>query len=172
MRAIAILALCACGGYGDQIEREKVRFHCGNRVASYTAVNHLSGKEAGVEIDCQDAGPRLRRWRVDKDGARVEDSRFMTPVEFDKLWTDIDGTGWRYMHDCTNGSGNKKDPIFRFELRDETDQKAFKCQAPQAPFPYNGIVDPLDFAAYKGRKQLGDDEPAEAKELDKKHPYQ
>ena len=33
-----------------------------------------------------------------------------------------------------------------------------------------GIVDPLDFAAFKGRKQLGDDEPGELKELDKKHP--
>jgi hypothetical protein len=166
----ALLVVTACGGYRDQIEREKVSFHCGKRVASYTAIHHMSGDEAGVEIDCAAAGPRLRRWKVDKAGTRVEDSRSMTPVEFDKLWTEIDGVGWRYMSDCTNGSGNKRDPVYTFDFKDETDQKSFSCQAPRMPFPYNGIVDPLDFAAFKGRKQLGDDEPAEAKELDKKHP--
>jgi hypothetical protein len=35
------------------------------------------------------------------------------------------------------------------------------------PYPYNDISDPLDMLANSG-KQLGDDEPADAKALDKK----
>lgn len=36
------------------------------------------------------------------------------------------------------------------------------------PYPYNDITDPLDLLSQQGRSQLGDDEPADAKALDKK----
>ena len=36
------------------------------------------------------------------------------------------------------------------------------------PFPYNSLVDPLDEAAQRAGKQLGDDEPADLKKYEKK----
>jgi hypothetical protein len=89
-------------------------------------------------------------------------------MEFDDLWTQVEGTGWRNLSDCGNGSLDKNSPVIQFEIRDDSDQKQFSCKAPQMPYPYNDIVDPLALAAQQGKKQLGDDEPADAKALDNK----
>jgi hypothetical protein len=163
------LALAACGGgQRAQIEREAQRFDCRGRRASYMAAHHLAGDEIGVQIDCADAGPRIKRWRTDRSGTHQEDARSMTPGEFDKLWREIDGTGWPNLRDCNNGTGGKRDPIYVFDIKDDQNQASFQCQSQSMPYPYNGIVDPLDLAAQQGRRQLGDDEPAEMKALDHK----
>lgn len=166
---VAVLGLCACGGgRREQIAREAQPFDCRGRRASYIATHHMAGDEIGVQIDCADAGPRIKRWRTDKVGNRQEDSRGLTPGEFDKVWREIDGTGWTNLRDCSNGTGGKHDPIYTFDIKDDQNQASFQCQSQSMPYPYNDIVDPLDLAAQAGRRQLGDDEPPEMKALDRK----
>jgi hypothetical protein len=166
---LAGAGLAACGGARrEQIEREAQRFDCRGRRASYTVAHHLAADEIGVQIDCADAGPRIKRWRTDKAGKRLEDARGLTPGEFDKVWREIDGTGWPYLHDCGNGTGGRLDPIYLFDIKDDQNRASFQCQSQSMPYPYNDIVDPLDLAAQVGRRQLGDDEPAEIKALDRK----
>jgi hypothetical protein len=163
------LGMCACGGsQREQIAREAQRFDCRGRRASYVAEHHMAGNEIGVQIDCADAGPRIKRWRTDKAGTRQEDARSLTPGEFDKVWREIDGTGWPNLHDCGNGTGGRLEPIYVFDIKDDQNQASFQCQSQSMPYPYNDIVDPLDLAAQEGRRQLGDDEPKEMKALD--HP--
>jgi hypothetical protein len=162
------LGLGACGGARrEQIARETQVFDCRGRRASYVAAHHMAG-EIGVQIECADTGPRIKRWRTDKAGTRLEDARSLTPGEFDKVWKEIDGTGWTYLHDCSNGTGGKLDPIYQFDIKDDQNQAAFQCQSQSMPYPYNDIVDPLDLAAQAGRRQLGDDEPAEMKARERK----
>jgi len=121
----------------------------------------MAGDELGVQIDCAQAGPRIQRWRTDKQGTRQDDAHSLTPGQFDEIWKEIDGTGWPNMHDCTNGTAGKNDPIYLFDVKDDQNRASFQCQSQTMPYPYNDIVDPLDLAAQNGRKQLGDDEPAE-----------
>ena len=166
--ALAACAAAACGGQREQIEREAQRFDCRGRRASYTVAHHLAANEIGVQIDCADAGPRIKRWRTDKAGKRQQDARQLTPGEFDKVWREIDGTGWPYLHDCGNGTGGRHDPVYTFEIKDDQNKASFQCQSQSMPYPYNDIVDPLDLAAQVGRHQLGGDEPAELKALDHK----
>lgn len=163
----AALAL-ACGGSRKPVERESQAFDCRDRVASYLATKHISGDEIGVQIDCAQAGPRIKRWKSDKAGARKEDARALTAGEFDKIWAEIDGTGWPNLRDCANGTLGKSDPVYVFDVHDDQNKASFQCQTRTVPYPYNGITDPLDFAAQQGKSQLGDDEPAELKALDKK----
>ncbi|HEU4734277.1 MAG TPA: hypothetical protein VFT22_40575 [Kofleriaceae bacterium] len=163
----AVLCGFACGGsQREQVAREAQPFQCRNRVASYVVAHHLAGDELGVQIDCAQAGPRIKRWRSDKLGNRQEDAHSLTPGEFDSVWKEIDGTGWPNLHDCTNGTAGKQDPIYTFDVKDDQNQASFQCQSQSMPYPYNDIVDPLDLAAQKGRRQLGDDEPVEMKQRD------
>lgn len=165
---IAAVLLSACGGRQRQADREARAFECRDRSASYMAVKHIAGEEIGVLIDCEAAGPRIKRWKQVKGAARVEDERAITPVDFDKVWKEIDGTGWTYLKDCSNGSLDKRDPVYVFDIKDDSNKASFQCQTREVPYPYNDITDALDLLATQGRKQLGDDEPAEAKALDKK----
>lgn len=164
MMALVLGAGCG-GGQREQIERERQSFHCRNRIASYVANHHMSGDELGVQIDCAQLGPRIVRWKSDKMGNRQEDAHGLTPGEFDAIWKEIDGTGWPNLRDCSNG-GTKRDPTYQFDIKDDQNKASFACQASSMPYPYNDIVDPLDLAAQTGRKQLGDDEPAEMKARD------
>ncbi len=169
MRWVVLAAvLAACGGNRKQIDSEQQRFTCRDRVASYTAVKHISGDEIGVQVDCAEAGPRIKRWRTDKNGKHEEDARPITPGEFDKTWREIAGTGWENLKDCTNGTLDKRDPVYHFEVKDDQNSSSFECQTREVPYPYNDISNALDLAANQGRKQLGDDEPADAKALDHK----
>lgn len=164
-----LFVLAACGhGQPHVADESTSNFQCRARSVSYLAAHHMGGSEIGVEMDCAAQGPRIKRWRTDKAGNRQEDSRSMTPAEFDKVWNDIDGTGWANLKDCTNGSGGKEAPVYQFDIKDDQNTGSFSCQSVQQPYPYNDIVTPLDQAAAAGKGQLGDDEPAEMKELDKK----
>lgn len=163
---IGLLAVAACGG--AQRGGEQVSFACKERSASYLAVKHISGDEIGVVMDCSAAGPRIKRWRQDKHGKRDEDTRAISPTEFDKTWSEIAGTGWENLKDCGNGSLDKHDPVYTFDIKDDQNKASFSCQTRDVPYPYFDITNALDLAANQGRKQLGDDEPAEAKALDKK----
>ncbi|MBX3161449.1 MAG: hypothetical protein KF773_36145 [Deltaproteobacteria bacterium] len=168
--ALAVVLVAACGASDQERARREIQpFKCHDRSVSYTAAKHLAGQELGVLLDCAEAGPRLQRWKMDKSGTRVEDARNMTPREFDDIWRQIDGAGWPNMRDCT-GSGKKQDPVYTFDVKDDQNKATFQCQAATMPFPWNTIVDPLDAAAQRSGKQLGDDEPAELKALDKKKP--
>jgi hypothetical protein len=165
---IIVVALAACSGRQSRADREAREFNCRDRKASYIAVKHIAGEELGVQIDCAEVGPRIKRWRTHKDGKRDEDERALTPVDFDKTWREIDATGWPTMTDCRNGSLEKTDPVYVYDIQDDTNKKSFQCQTREVPYPYNDITDALDLMAAQGRKQLGDDEPAEAKALDHK----
>jgi hypothetical protein len=164
---IFTLAASACGG-NKQIARDQQRFDCRERVASYMAVKDIGGEERGVQIDCAEAGPRIKRWKTDRQGNRQEDARGMTPGEFDKVWTEIEGTGWQNLKDCSNGTLLKTDPVYQFDVADDQNKSSFTCQTREVPYPYFDITNVLDLAAHQGRKQLGDDEPADAKALDRK----
>jgi hypothetical protein len=143
-------------------------FQCKERSVSYMATKHISGDEVGVLMDCAEAGPRLKRWRQDKAGKRDEDVRFISPKEFDKTWGEIAGIGWENLKDCDNGTLGKSDPVYVFDVKDDQNKASFQCQTKTVPYPYFDITNALDLAATQGRKQLGDDEPADAKALDRK----
>jgi hypothetical protein len=164
---VVVIALAGCGGRQKQANAEMQDFRCRDRFAIYTVKHHIGG-ELGVQLDCADAGPRISRWRVERDGTRQEDARGMTPGEFDKVWGEIDSSGWALLKDCTTGSLGEKDPLYQFRMSDDQQQGEFKCQSVTLPFPYNTIVDALDMAASQGRKQLGDPEPDDLKQYDKK----
>ena len=149
--------------------REAQPFECKDRYASYMTSHHMSGDEIGVQMDCGN-GPRITRWKTSRTGERLEDSRPLSPGEFDDIWRQIDGVGWAFLKDCTNGTGGKTDPIYQFEIKDDQNQSSFQCQTREMPFPYSAIVNPMNLAAVQGRKQLGDDEPEDLKALDRKKP--
>ena len=159
-------AVAACSG--GQRRGEGQDFRCRERMASYIAVKHIGGEEIGVLMDCEAAGPRVKRWRVDKQGNRIEDEHAVTPSAFVRAWREIDGTGWAFLKNCSNGSLEKRDPVYVFDIKDDQQSAKFECQTREVPYPYNDITDPLDLLAQKSGKQLGDDEPADAKALDKK----
>lgn len=165
---IFVAAVAACGGRQHQADQEARDFDCRDRSASYIATGHIAADELGVQLDCATAGPRILRWKVDKTGHRIDDERALSPADFDRTWREIDGTGWPGMIDCTNGSMEKNDPVYVFDIKDDTNQASFSCQTREVPYPYNDITDALDLMAAQGRGQLGDDEPDDAKALDHK----
>jgi hypothetical protein len=170
MRSHVLVLLVACGPSArQQAMREAQDFDCKDRYVSYMTSHHMSGDEIGVQMDCVN-GPRIKRWKVSRTGNRIEDGHPLSPGEFDDIWRQIDGVGWAYLNDCTNGTGGKTDPVYVFEVKDDQQQKTFQCQSTTMPYPYSAIVNPMDLAAAQGRKQLGDDEPEALKELDKKKP--
>ena len=166
--ALTPIVGAACSGRQQRADREAQDFECRDRTASYVATKHIAGDELGVLIDCAEAGPRLKRWRTDKAGKRDEEIRALSPVDFNKTWREIDATGWPFLKDCSNGSLEKRDPVYVFDVKDDTNTTTFQCQTREVPYPYNDITDALDMLASQGRKQLVDDEPADAKALDKK----
>ncbi len=169
MKTTILLAFAvACGGSQHGGGGGAAGFACKERSASYMATKHISGDELGILMDCTEAGPRIKRWKQDRTGKRDEDSRAISPAEFEKVWGEIAGTGWENLHDCGNGSLDKHDPVYVFDIKDDQSKSSFQCQTREVPFPYFDITNALDFAAHQGRKQLGDDEPADAKALDKK----
>jgi hypothetical protein len=169
MRNLLLLVLVACGPSRQQTARaEQQDFQCKDRLVSYVVSGHIGASELGVQMDCSE-GPRIKRWKVDKQGKRLDDTRAMSPAEFERVWREIDGSGWVYLKDCANGTGGKQDPIYVFDIKDDSNKVSFQCQSTSMPYPYNGLVDPLDVAAHQGRGQLGDDEPDDMKALDKKH---
>ena len=167
--AAAACVAGACGGGARELaQREAQDFECRDRIVSYTATGHIGGDELGVQMDCAAAGPRIKRWKTDRTGNRIDDARSLAPSEFDRVWREIAGTGWENLKDCTTGTLGKQDPVYVFDIKDDQNQATFQCQSTTLPFPYNGIADPLDVAAQRGRGQLGDEEPAELKALDQK----
>ena len=65
-----VSALAACGGRQNQADREAHQFECRDRSATYKASKHIAGEEIGVALDCAESGPRIKRWKVDKNGKR------------------------------------------------------------------------------------------------------
>ena len=167
-RVIFMAVLAACGGRQNQANREAIDFDCRDRSASYIATGHIAADELGVMLDCAEAGPRIRRWKTDKQGQRTADERALSPADFNKTWREIDATGWPNLTDCSNGSLEKTDPVYVFDIKDDTNKASFQCQTREVPYPYNDITDALDLMAAQGRGQLGDDEPADLKALDHK----
>lgn len=163
-----VLGLVACGGAQRNANEHSINFDCRDRRASYIATKHIAGDEVGVQMDCGEVGPRIMRWRTDKQGHRIEDSHALSPGDFDRTWKEIDGTGWENLRDCTNGSLEPRDPVYVFDVKDDQNKASFSCQTREVPYPYNDITDVLDVMAAKGQKQLGDPESADLKELDKK----
>jgi hypothetical protein len=164
---VAVL-VAACSGAQKRANQDQQSFNCRDRIASYVATGHISGDELGVQMDCAEAGPRIKRWRTDKAGKREEDAHALSPADFDRTWKEIDGTGWENLRDCGNGSLEKRDPVYQFDIKDDQNQASFSCQTREVPYPYTDITDVLDLMAQKGRGQLGDDEPADMKAMDHK----
>ncbi|MCX5744523.1 MAG: hypothetical protein NT062_18685 [Proteobacteria bacterium] len=165
---VIVVALAACGASAkQQAQREQVAFNCKERIASYVASHHMAGDEVGVQLDCTD-GPRVKRWKTDKAGKRNEETIPLSPIEFEKVWREIDGTGWPNMKDCLGGTAGKNDPVYVFDIKDDQNQVSFSCQSRSMPYPYDKIVDPLDMVGLNHKGQLGDDEPDDLKKFDKR----
>ena len=162
-----IIVVAACGGHHNTTASQGESFTCRDRTVSYMATMG-GGAETGVQMDCKEAGPRIKRWKTDKAGKHDEDTRPITPGEFEKVWSQVDGTGWPNLRDCANGTLKKGDPVYTFDVKDDQNTASFQCQTSEMPYPYHDISQPLDLAANQGQKQLGDDEPADIKALDKK----
>ena len=167
MRSALLLLVLGCGARQRQATDEAQDFTCKDRLVSYVVSHHMGGDEVGVQMDCG-KGPAIKRWKIDKKGTRIDDARSLTPREFDKVWSEINGSGWENLKDCANGTGGDRDPIYVFDIKDDQNKASFQCQSQSMPYPYNTIVDPLDVAAQSGRGQLGDPEPEDLKQLDKK----
>jgi hypothetical protein len=157
-RVVLMAVLVACGGTNKQVRREQQAFDCKDRYATYIVVGDISGDERGVQLDCADAGPRIKRWTTDKQGAHQEDARNVTPGQFETAWTQIQGTGWENLKDCTNGSGGKRDPVYQFDIKDDENKSSFSCQTRDVPYPYFDITNSLDQLANSGVHQLGGDD--------------
>jgi hypothetical protein len=141
------VTLAGCGNpHKDELERNR-NFDCRDRTVSYMAVGGLVAAELGLMMDCRDAGPRIVRWTVDKNGVRDETSHSLSVTEFDRTWDKIDGTGWLYLKDC-EGTGEDGDPIYNFEVVDWNGTASFACQnSGPMPYPYHVLVDQLDMLA-------------------------
>lgn len=168
MKTLALfLFVAACGAHHGNTSSEEADFSCRDRFVSYTAT-FGAGAEHGVQMDCKDAGPRIKRWRTRRDGKHDEDTRSIDPAAFEKVWAQVAGTGWENLHDCANGTMDKGDPVYAFVVVDDQNKATFKCLTRDVPYPYNDFTTPLDLAANQGQPQLGDDEPEDAKALDQK----
>jgi len=166
-RALLLIGLVACGpSVKTAAQRDAIDFQCKERVASYVASGHMAADEVGVQLDCAD-GPRVKRWKSDNAGRRDEQVIAISPAEFDKVWKEIDGVGWPNLKNCTNGDSDKA-PLYIFDIKDDQNKVSFECQSSSMPFPYNNIVDPLDMVGLAHQGQLGDDEPDELKQFDKR----
>ena len=166
-RVVLLAVLAGCGGTNKQVQREQQAFDCKDRYATYIVVGDISGDERGVQLDCADAGPRIKRWKTDKTGKHVEDSRNITPGQFDTAWTQIQGTGWENLKDCSNGSLGKRDPVYQFDIKDDQNKASFSCQTREVPYPYFDITNSLDQLAMQGVQQLGGDVPDDLDQKDK-----
>ena len=166
-RVVLLAVLAGCGGTKAQVQREQQAFDCKDRYATYIVAGDISGSERGVQLDCADAGPRIKRWKADKNGKRDEDARNITPGQFETAWTQIAGTGWENLKDCTNGSLGKRDPVYQFDIHDDQNKASFSCQTREVPYPYFDITNSLDQLAMQGVKQLGGDEPDDLDQKDK-----
>ena len=76
LRLLACVAGACGAGMREQARREAQdvpvpRPH--RRATSRRATS--AGDEIGVQMDCADAGPRIKRWKTDKTGNRIEDAR-------------------------------------------------------------------------------------------------
>lgn len=148
---VTVLALgTACGGKqhgGGGESDDGSLFNCKQRSAEYIVVGSMAGEELGVALDCADAGPRVRRWRVAREGTRDEAAHSLTPREFDDIWTRIQDTGWANLKDC--GAASKSgDPVYTFDVKDTQAASSFSCSGRgDLPFPYSTLVDELDQAA-------------------------
>ena len=152
----ALVAAAGCGGGARGTRGDGDGFECRDRRASYLVSGSLAGEEVGVQMDCAERGPRLRRWVVGKGGDRDERARSMTPGEFDDIWSRIEGAGWRFLKDCDSGAAST-DPVYTFDVVDWNGSVSFACAGRgELPFPYGGIVDELDQAAASMRDRPGE----------------
>jgi len=141
--AVMISASGACGPKTPAEPASWANFQCNDRKAAYFVVGSMTGNEAGVELSCAKAGPTISRYTVDKSGTKAEDSRAISPGEFDASWTRIDGAGWRNLGDCAGDKG-KNVPVYQFDISDDEGKASFECDALHPDFPYGSIVQELD----------------------------
>ena len=144
MKKIVFVVLVAgCGGKQHGGAEDMAYFQCKDRSAEYIVVGSLAGEELGVALDCKDAGPRVRRWKVDSNGTRDDAAHSLTPGEFDDVWARIQDTGWANLKDC--GPSKAGDPVYTFDVKNDQASASFSCSGRgQLPFPYSSLVDELD----------------------------
>jgi len=161
---VAVALLAACGNPHKDTLAENADFDCHDRTASYVVMGSLTAAEVGVQVDCSVAGPRVVRWTVTRDGNRDEYSGSLGVHEFDRMWEKLEGAGWRYLKDC-EGTGQPEDPVYTFDVKDWNGAATFACtNGGPLPFPYNTIVDELDFkAAAAAPKDRGRPDPEDLK---------
>jgi hypothetical protein len=157
--ALAALAAAApaCGGRQHAAAESDRLFQCKGRSAEYIVVGGIGGDEVGVALDCADAGPRVRRWKVAQDGTREEGAKSLTPGEFDDVWARIEAAGWRNIQDCPQAAA-QGDPAYSFDVKNDDDKASFSCSGRgQLPFPWGSLVDELDQAAARVTGHAHDD---------------
>jgi hypothetical protein len=144
---IAAVACAACSGGQHVREHEAAAFDCRGRTISYVAAHAMAAAEVGIIMDCTN-GPHIKQWTVDaKTNERKESAREMSAGEFNKVWSEIAGTGWENLKDCKRGDGGKSAPLYQFDIKDDQNSASFSCQSLNVPYPYNDLVDPLNAAA-------------------------
>lgn len=141
----ALVLVAACGGNDKQrMPSTWANFDCKDRKVSYFVVGGMAAEEAGITIACAaPEGPHVMRYTLDKDGTRTEDSAAMTPGEFEDVWTQIEGTGWRHLDDCAPDAGDDV-PVYQFDVADWNGSATIGCDALRPEYPYNIFVDTLD----------------------------
>jgi hypothetical protein len=146
MKKIAFVILVGCGGSQHGGGESLASFQCKERSAEYIVVGGMAGDELGVALDCKDAGPRVRRWRVAHDGTRDDAAKSLSPGEFDDVWARIQDSGWANLKDC--GPAKSGDPVYTFDVKNDQNAASFSCAGRgELPFAYQTIVNELDQSA-------------------------
>ena len=141
--------LCACGPKsGDKAaSRDLSQFECNDRMISYMVAGGFGAEEAGVTVECDNANPRLTKWRSE-EGERSESVHYLTADQFDTLWKNIDASGWRHVdEDCKNPDAEDGDPAYLIEVGDHASSVTLSCEGKTLPFPYDRLVNELDLRA-------------------------
>ena len=162
--------LAACGGTkrASAARAAGVRLQGPDRRATWSS-HDISGDERGVQIDCAEAGPRIKRWKTDKNGTRQEDARALTPGEFDNAWQEVDGhglgepQGLHERHRSRSATRSTSSTSRTTRTRRRSRARRARCPTRTSTSRTRSTC-----SAWQGVKQLGDDEPADAKALDKK----
>ena len=123
----------------------------GPRGVATSRRKHISGDEVGVQMDCKEAGPRIKRWRTDKLGNRQDDTHSITPRRVRAT------CGTRSTAPAGRTSTIARTAAARRAIRSTCStsrttrtRRRSRARPATMPYPYNDITDPLDLARAAG----------------------
>ena len=144
--------------------REQQPFNCKDRIASYIASSHMGGDELGVQMDCAEAGPRIKRWRTDKTGhapgRHAPDDAAASSTRCGARSTAPAGRTCKRLHERharASATRSTCSTSRTTRTRRRSSARRARCPTRTTTSSTRSTCSPR-----KGQGQLGDDEPADA----------